>query len=192
MRISLCDTRCSAQWAVIFLLLALLCTEGTREAAAELPAPVSEQNRKYDLAEVPVREISAQVDFWSAHCAQFEKNTFASQCWLDAAGVIDGYARRHPLTKDLRALRMDWLLRGLLLSLTPPEAEDASIEGKSQRSGREPTVKAARVKGETPLRKDRKEKVGKPVPLPPELAALSQRLYTTKKQNFTSSYVHKD
>jgi hypothetical protein len=184
---------CGARWAIVFLLLALFCSGGAREAVADFPATVSDQNRENDLSAIPLGDIRAQVSYWSAHCVQFEKNAVASQCWRNAAGVIDRYATTHPLSDDLRALRMDWRLRALLLSLTVPEAEDGgSREGRPQRSRREPTVKAAKAKVEPPLRKDRKEKVGKPLPVPPGLAALSQGAYTKKKQNFTSSYLHKE
>jgi hypothetical protein len=192
MWILVCDARSSARWAIVSLLLALFCSGGTSEAVADFPAAVSEQNRERELAAAPLGDIRAQVSYWSAHCVQFEKNAVASQCWRDAAGVIDRYATTHPLSDDLRALRMDWRLRALLLSLTAPQAGEGSIEGRPQRSLREPTVKAAKAKVETPLRKGRKEKVGKPVPVPPGLAALSQRASTMKKQNFTSSYLYKE
>jgi hypothetical protein len=144
--------------------------------------------------EAPLGEIAAQVKYWSAHCVQFEKNTVASQCWLDAAKEIDRYARSHSLTDDLKALRMDWRLRGLLLlSFKPPGTEgQVSIEGGPRQSGREPKVKAAKAQVGTPLHKNRRKKVVGSVPLLPGEVVLPLRVDRARKKNFTSSYPRKD
>ena len=192
--ISLRDARNSARGVVIFWLLALICTVGAGQALADFQASTSEQNRRNDLAEVPLGEIAAQVKYWSAHCVQFEKNTVASQCWLDAAKVIDRYAKSHSLTDDLEALRRDWRLRGLLL-LSPkaPGSEGhVSIEGGPRESDRVPKVKAAKAQVETPVHKVRRKNAVGPVPLLPVAAVLPLRLDRQIKKNFTSSYPRKD
>jgi hypothetical protein len=144
--------------------------------------------------EAPLRDIAAQVNYWPAHCAQFEKNTVASQCWMDAAKSIDRYAGSHSLTDDLKALRMDWRLRGLLLlSFKAPGSEGhVSMEGGPPQSAREPKVKAAKAQVETRLHKDRRKKVVGPLPLLPEEGVLLLRLDRQRKKNFTSSYPRKD
>jgi hypothetical protein len=186
MRISLRDARNSARGAVIFWLLAFICAVGARGALADFQGST--------LVEAPLRDIAAQVNYWPAHCAQFEKNTVASQCWMDAAKSIDRYAGSHSLTDDLKALRMDWRLRGLLLlSFKAPGSEGhVSMEGGPPQSAREPKVKAAKAQVETRLHKDRRKKVVGPLPLLPEEGVLLLRLDRQRKKNFTSSYPRKD
>jgi len=115
-------TRDSAHRSLFFSLLTILYPALANGAYAfDSPVLVSEQNRKSVSLETLLNEITTQVTYWSAHCLELEeskKKTDASQCWWNAAKEINRYTiGDHPLTVDVNQLRMDWLWRGLQLSL---------------------------------------------------------------------------
>jgi hypothetical protein len=115
-------TRDSAHRSLFFSLLTLLYPALANGACAfDSPVSVAEQNGKGVSLETLLGEITTHVTYWSAHCLELEESkrkTDASQCWWNAAKAINRYTvGDHPLTVDVNQLRMDWLWRGVQLSL---------------------------------------------------------------------------
>ena len=106
--------RVRGPWFVLFAFLSSGLT-GTASGFDSNPLP---------FAQVSLHDVTHEVDYWPAHCAQMEIDRSileASRCWWSAADEIARHARDgRALADDVEKLRVQWLWRGMRLSLRSP------------------------------------------------------------------------